>query len=176
MSPPCRFYNKPGGCRKGNQCPFSHDSSPSSSRPNPSRQGPLPNAPKGICNFYWSTGSCRREFGCRFAHTQNPSSSSPEPSTSSTTANSLAPFLTEAGLAKLNAPGTDVFFPPPSQPRSANEIHNHLKKYLREDFRFEKTYDIYGFLDLLGSIDLSNPRWVGSSSPKPISSVANIVL
>jgi hypothetical protein len=44
---------------------------------------------------------------------------------------------------------------------SPNEIHNHLKRFLRDDFRFEKTFDIYGFMVPLGSLDTSGPNWVG---------------
>ncbi|KAJ6587167.1 hypothetical protein DFH09DRAFT_248112 [Mycena vulgaris] len=176
MAPPCRFYNKPGGCRRGNQCTFSHDGPSSPSRPSQAaRRGPLPQAPPGICNFYWSTGNCRHEFGCRFRHTRNPSSSpspSPEPSTPLTAANSLAPFLTEAGLARLTASGTDIFFPPPIKPLSPNETHNHLKRFLRDDFRFEKTYDIYAFLVPLGSLNTSGPQWAPEDGPLLLTSLA----
>lgn len=167
---PCHFYNKPGGCGRGNQCGFSHGSSssspgarPSGSSPAP-RQGPLAKPPPGVCKFYWSTGKCLREFDCNFRHTQQPSpgpslppASIPRPPTAS---NSLAPFLTEAGLAKLNASGTDIFFTPPTKPLSPNEIHNNLRKFLRDEFRFEKTFDIYGFLVPLASLDPSGPTWV----------------
>ncbi|KAJ7045696.1 hypothetical protein C8F04DRAFT_1065834 [Mycena alexandri] len=176
--PQCRFYNKPGGCRRGDQCTFSHEhqlSQPPAS-PAAARRGPLPNAPAGVCNIYWSAGNCRWEFKCRYRHTLNPSlspsSPSPEWPPSPTTPNPLAPFLTEAGLAKLNAPGTDVFFPPPAKPMSPNEIHNHLKKFLRDDFRFDKTYDIYSFLIPLASIDASGPHWAPEDGPLLLSSLA----
>ncbi|KAJ7497553.1 hypothetical protein FB451DRAFT_1211927 [Mycena latifolia] len=179
MSAPCRFHSKPGGCRRGNQCKFSHDgpSSPASSSqpPQPSRQGPLPKAPPGICNFYWSTGNCRREFECRFKHTRNPSlpsSPSPQPLAALASANTLAPFLTEAGLARLTAPGTDVFFSPPLKPLSPNETHNHLKKYLHDNFRFDKTYDIYGFLVPLGTLNTSGPQWAPEDGPLLLTSLA----
>ncbi|KAJ7163577.1 hypothetical protein C8R43DRAFT_1171786, partial [Mycena crocata] len=179
MSPPCRFFNKPGGCRRGNQCSFSHGES--SSRPSQAnRQAPLPNAPGGVCRFYWSTGKCRHEFECRFKHTRNPSddaSSSPSPgypeaSVPLNAANSLAPFLTEAGLAKLSASGSDIFFPPPPKPLSPNETHNHLKRFLGDDFRFEKTFDVYGFLVPLGSINTSSPLWAPEDGPLLLTSLA----
>ncbi|KAJ6594163.1 hypothetical protein B0H19DRAFT_1094164 [Mycena capillaripes] len=173
---PCNCHNKPGGCRRGQECAFSHDgpSSSSGARPSPARQAPLPNAPAGICKFYWSTGNCRHEFGCRFKHTRSPSSA-PSSSPSSpplTTPNSLAPFLTEAGLAKLNTSGTDIFFPPPTKALSPNEIHNHLKRFLRDDFRFEKTFDIYGFLVPLASVDVSGPYWAPEDGPLLLTSLA----
>ncbi|KAJ6499128.1 hypothetical protein C8R45DRAFT_981206 [Mycena sanguinolenta] len=177
-SVPCHFHNKPGGCRRGSQCGFLHDNPSSGPRARPSgpssRQSPLPNAPGNVCNFYWSTGNCRREFDCKYDHIRNPSSS---PSSSnlpraSGSANPLAPFLTEAGLAKLNALSTDIFFAPPKTPLSSNEIHNSLKKYLRDTFRFQKTFDIYGFLVPLASVDTSGPTWAPEDGPLLLTSLA----
>ncbi|KAJ7188061.1 hypothetical protein C8R46DRAFT_1053533 [Mycena filopes] len=172
----CHFFNTPGGCRRGDQCTFSHQ--PPSAPSPATRQGPLPDAPVGICKFYWSTGNCRREFQCRLRHTLDPSlspsssSSTPGWRSSPPTPNPLAPFLTEAGLAKLNTYGTDVFFPPPAKPMSPNEIHNHLKKFLRDDFRFFKTFDVYSFLVALASIDTSGPHWAPEDGPLLLTSLA----
>ncbi|KAK7005664.1 hypothetical protein R3P38DRAFT_3038842 [Favolaschia claudopus] len=186
--PACRFHNTPRGCNKGDKCHFSHnDPSPasgaaqsSSSSPAPRvRQGPLPNAPKGVCNFYWSTGNCRREFDCKYAHTRNPKTSpsrSPSPASfnaPSTAPNVLAPFLTEAGLAKLNTSSADIFFPPPSKALSPNQIHNNLKNFLREDYRFEKTFDIYAFVISLASIDASGPTWAPEDGPLMLTRLAS---
>ncbi|KAF8210466.1 P-loop containing nucleoside triphosphate hydrolase protein [Mycena galopus ATCC 62051] len=181
---PCHFYNKAGGCRRGTACGFSHAGSSSgqsgrAADPSPGpRRGPPPKAPSGVCNYYWSTGSCRREFDCKFQHTQNPSlSSSPSPSSASTflpstAPNPLAPFLTESGLAKLNGSSTDIFFAPPTRALSPNGIHNMLKKFLRDDFRFSKTFDIYGFLVPMTSIDASGPNWAPEDGPMLLTSLA----
>ncbi|KAF7376292.1 hypothetical protein MSAN_00044600 [Mycena sanguinolenta] len=103
------------------------------------------------------------------------SSSSPSPSPShspSTSSNPLAPFLTGAGLAKLNALSTDIFFAPPKKPLSPNEIHNSLKRFLRDTFRFQKTFDIYGFLVPLASVDTSGPTWAPEDGPLLLTSLA----
>ncbi|KAJ7651473.1 hypothetical protein DFH06DRAFT_1207067 [Mycena polygramma] len=179
---PCHFYNKPGGCRRGEDCGFSHDSASPGSAPRAAgsspapRQETIPNAPAGICRMYWSNGNCRHEYKCRFKHTQCPSSSpspsAPPSSGPSIAANSLAPFLTEAGLAKLNSSGTDIFFPPPAKALSPNEIHNSLKRFLFDNFRFQKTFDIYSFLVPLASIDASGPSWAPEDGPLLLTSLA----
>ncbi|KAJ7647110.1 hypothetical protein FB45DRAFT_821739 [Roridomyces roridus] len=166
MPPNCRFFNKPGGCNRGDQCTFSH-SEPSAS---PAPRAPLPRAPLGTCNFFWSTGSCRHEYKCRYKHVLLSQSPAPEPTAD--TANPLAPFLTAAGLAKLNAPGADVFFPPSPKSLSPAEIHNHLKTYLREGFKFIRTFNAYGFLEILASIDPSNSRWAPEDGPLLLTSLA----
>jgi hypothetical protein len=174
---PCNFFSKPGGCRRGNMCSFSHGetgSSPTrssgSNRPPNARvqQANYANAPAGVCNFYWSTGKCNREFECRFRHTINPAvvtmtadASSSEASTASPAVDIIAPFLTEAGLSKVNGTGTDVFFLNPASPLSPNEVHNHLKRFLYDDFRFRKTFDVYAFLTPISSANSSNSLWVG---------------
>ncbi|KAJ7217780.1 hypothetical protein GGX14DRAFT_438313 [Mycena pura] len=165
MSPPCRFYNTPNGCKHGDRCSFSHNSRPSGSGPSNWRQAPqvlqrapLPAAPRGVCNFYWSTGSCRREFDCRFEHTRNPSIAS---------SSSLGPSPQSSGLG----PGADRFSPS-SESLSPNQLHSHLKKYLRDDLRFEKTFSVYGFVTLLGSLDTSGPRWAPEDGPLLLTSLA----
>lgn len=72
----------------------------------------------------------------------------------------MAPFLTEAGLAKITGTGTDVYFPIPPNLTTPVETHQHLQRFLRDDFRFKKTFDIYAFLVLLGSASSTNTSWV----------------
>ncbi|KAJ6625897.1 P-loop containing nucleoside triphosphate hydrolase protein [Mycena sp. CBHHK59/15] len=171
MSPPCRFYNTPGGCRHGQSCKFSHSAPGNRDEMSP-RTSLAQRAPPGICNFYWSSGSCRHEFNCRYHHTRDPSASAPSSSEPAIAGHSLAPFLTEAGLAKLNGLGTDVFFAPPSKPLSPNETHNHLKRFLHDNFRFQKTFEVYGFLVPLGSLDTSGPSWAPEDGPLLLTSLA----
>jgi hypothetical protein len=174
---PCVFFDKPGGCRRGGQCKFLHARStspaPSSGRSSPalsqgsssSIQNSLPRAPPGVCNFYWTTGTCKREFACRFRH----ASSSPvqktipqsNRSTLSSTIDSIAPFLTEAGLARVTGTSTDVFFSADStKDLSPTEAHSALKRYLFDDYRFRMTFDIYAFLKPLSSAHAANTSWV----------------
>jgi hypothetical protein len=69
----------------------------------------------------------------------------------------VAPFLTEAGLAKIGGSGTDGFFSPdPSSTLSPTEAHNALKRYLSDNFRFKSTFEIYAFMKPLNSASASN--------------------
>lgn len=177
---PCHFFNSPGGCRKGNQCHFQHTNTSNTSNQSPS-QGSQPSigrtdpsssgmsgqkAPPGICNFYWSTGKCKHEFACRYRHTKSPSSAHEEqvrpfsmPHSSSLDA--IAPFLTEDGLARVNGAGTDIYFSPNSaMDLSPTEAHNALKRFLYNDYRFDKTHFIYAFLKPLSSAHTGNTSWV----------------
>lgn len=179
--PPCRFFNSPGGCRKGTACNFAHSTLPAlaangtnsrSSDPShaSSRHSKFAGIPAGMCSFYWTSGKCNREFNCRFRHEHNPelSKKSSSPSSFSTDDRTqggidvIAPFLTDAGLAKLGVSGTDAFFASPSKTMSPVEAHNALRLYLRDDYRFSKTFYIYGFLIPLNNATTSNASWVSS--------------
>ncbi|OCH91424.1 P-loop containing nucleoside triphosphate hydrolase protein [Obba rivulosa] len=177
-SEPCRFVSQPGGCRRGNSCRYSHD--PGQAGPHrgarargrgrgasaaPTGRGGVP---LGFCNAFWSNGRCDRDFQCRYKHVQNPASLSGEGTASQSGAGpsvveSVVPFLTPAGLAKLSEPGTDGFFSNnASQNQSPAEVHNYLKRFLFDSYRFRTTQDIYGFLSLLGNVSASNEKWVSS--------------
>ncbi|KAG2106489.1 hypothetical protein BD769DRAFT_1654653 [Suillus cothurnatus] len=185
--PSCRFYNSPGGCRRGTSCTFEHipnaqhrggDGRPSSpgasSDGSPSRrnaQGPQrqisPSSPppRGVCRFFWETGRCFREFSCRGAHTLpqgHDGRRSPQPFAIPTQAAQalIAPFLTEKGLSKLVGGGTDGYFPQDATTSlTPSETHSRLRRFFREDFRFKTAPEIYGFLVLLSSANLQNGSW-----------------
>lgn len=166
MSPPCRHFNRPGGCKFGNSCRFSHDVA--TSRPNPQ---PLSNreTPPGVCRSYWTHGDCKFEFNCKFRHQAGPgvleSSPSPSPARSSAKDSGIVPFLTEKGLAKLSGSGTDGFFPSNSATRTPADTHNGLKRFLQNDYRFSLTTDVYSFLTLLSSASTTNLTWVSVYHP-----------
>ena len=177
---PCRFFSTPGGCRRGAQCTFKHGENNShtrqssqggqSSHSEQERPGPAgPKPPPGTCNDYWSTGKCRREFACRFRHVQAPSASSqqqgnaPRPSTSSQAVGALAPFLTEEGLSRITGTGSDVYFGSTSAENlTPSEAKNALYRYLKDDYRFDKTVFIYAFMKPLSSANSGNTSWVSS--------------
>lgn len=171
---PCSFHNSPRGCKNGVNCRFSHTTGPvipsspgtsarSSVGRNVRAQPPPSNAPPGICNFFWSSGRCNREFACRFRHElrdQGLAASSSTTSRLPSNIDDIAPFLTEAGLAKLNSAGSDIFFSSPTNTMSPNQVHNSLKRFLFDDFRFRKTFEVYAFLTPLNSANSSNLSWV----------------
>ncbi|OJA18640.1 hypothetical protein AZE42_01785 [Rhizopogon vesiculosus] len=72
----------------------------------------------------------------------------------------IAPFLTEKGLAKLVGGGTDSYFPlDATTSMTPTDTHGHLRRFLRDNFRFGTTHDIYGFLTPLSSANLHNNSW-----------------
>jgi hypothetical protein len=191
----CVFFNKPGGCRQGSQCRFLHPNGQRSPTPSESgRSSPVPSpshspssrtshprAPPGVCNYYWTTGTCNREFSCRFRHTE----SSPRENTvhqplrftQPSAIDSIAPFLTEDGLARVTGTATDVFFSADSaKDLSPTEAHNALKKYLFDDYRFRTTFDIYAFLKPLSSANTANRSWVSFKIPAQLEIIINIIL
>ncbi|KAF8867865.1 P-loop containing nucleoside triphosphate hydrolase protein [Gymnopilus junonius] len=180
--PPCRYHKSPGGCAKGNNCNFAHiDSTPSSPRsssasPSPSsRRGPGPRSaneqatlPPGVCSFYWTRGECKKEFKCRYRHIRPDSNPQPSPSpsrrpisfSSSAAREMVIPFLTERGLAKVNSNATDGFFAGSETSfLSPTEAHGRLTRFLRDDFRFKTSFDVYAFLVPLSSANASNTKW-----------------
>lgn len=177
---PCRFFNTPAGCNRGNQCKFAHSPpnnptdntrplSPNSSGPpqSASRPSGTGNPPPGVCRYFWEQGRCKREFNCRYAHTQKATNSSPSPSQAAPTVTRstavlqrVAPFLTEQGLSKMSGSGTDGFFSQDPSSLSPSEAHNALKRYLFDAFRFKNTFEVYAFLKPLSSATASNANWV----------------
>ncbi|KAG6920270.1 hypothetical protein DXG01_005039 [Tephrocybe rancida] len=192
--PPCHYFNKPGGCRRGTTCTFTHGSQPASpagTGPGTSHKFAGPSSassrrpshvgtPNGVCSFYWTTGKCKREFDCRYRHDRNPERSQASSSASSpingarslSAVDAIAPFLTESGLAKLGASGTDAFFASPHKTMSPNEAHNALKMYLRDDYRFSKTFYIYGFLTPVSNATTSNVTWTSEDGQLFLTSFA----
>jgi len=161
--PTCKFLNTPRGCRQGPNCKFSHDRSatpnspvvrPSGSQSSPARSQ---NTPAGVCNFYWSRGDCNRGFECRFKHINSNRSQAASLSQGSAT---TAPFLAEGGLANITGSGVDAFFSNPDRPLSPAEAHNHLRRFLFDDYRFRKPFDVYAFLVPFNSANSSNTSWV----------------
>ncbi len=174
--PRCHFHNKPGGCRKGTRCPFSHlDSSvgnddgphdndtPRGHRGHASSSGGVPS---GVCRFFWETGDCRRGFECRYKHEGNPATPPATGPSNSEVAipAALAPFLSKAGLARLTESGSDVFSTI-TTPRNPSEVHNQLKRFLFDNYRFRHAPDIHVFLSLLTNATINNATWV---SEKPV--------
>jgi hypothetical protein len=136
---PCHFHQRPGGCKRGGNCAFSHDSPSSSGIENltPLSRGSnssanIPRAPPGICNDFWATGKCSRNFDCRYRHEQR---------------GNMAPL----GRQAMIMPETDGL--------DAGQVHNRLIKFLKDDFRFQSCNEIYAFVKLLGCASKDN-NWV----------------
>lgn len=175
---PCHFYSKPGGCRHGATCHFAHDGPPGgggeTANPSPTKNntlaaavgggGTIGDAPKGVCGYYWRTGECRRGFQCRYEHRRGPEANLTAESGPSSSGvfipADIAPFLTSAAIARLSEPGTDALFLANTKARSPTEVHNLLKRFLYDSYRFRHTFDVYAFTSLLGDATTTNTTWV----------------
>lgn len=144
--------------------------------PSPARPSaaPAPDVPRGTCRFYWTTGSCKHEFECRFRHVNQAQSSGSD--VGAATLNPSAPdindFLSPEALARLSGSGTDAYFISTSSSLTPIETHNGMKRFLYDDFRFHKTFDIYAFVKLLDNASSINKNWVSSCLMSPIYSHA----
>jgi len=117
---------------------------------------------RGIpCNIYWAKGDCSRGFGCRYKHVKNPALEAPAAHifTKDSAVQAVVPFLSSEGLARLSGPGTDVFFVDLTKPLDPSEVHNYLKKYLFDSFRFKASFEIYSFLSLISNATVNNKKW-----------------
>ncbi|KAH9839366.1 P-loop containing nucleoside triphosphate hydrolase protein, partial [Rhodofomes roseus] len=169
---PCRFFSSPGGCRRGLACRYAHDRASASRGPDRSsslggaqQNSGSASAPPGVCRAFWADGECRHGFQCRYKHIPSPQHVHPLTGGSAQGAvpsaiETLAPLLTEGGLARLTERSTDGFFATdPSKQLTPSELHNYLKRYLFDDYRFRHVLDIYSFLNLIGNASANNAKW-----------------
>ncbi|PIL26781.1 hypothetical protein GSI_11117 [Ganoderma sinense ZZ0214-1] len=185
----CRQYGSPQGCRFGNRCKFSHDlagsapsrgpSSPSASS-SPSRNrsqtsapgppgrstrgrggGPVPQGlPRNVCQFYWTSGACDRAFDCTFQHIRGGGQAVTAEETTAA----------QAGDGTQEDDGVDFFSPEglaagagsvreDRHGMNPSEVHNHLKEFLRDNYRFESAAQVQGFVRVLASVNDRNKSW-----------------
>lgn len=72
---------------------------------------------------------------------------------------SVIPFLTDEGLAKVMGTGTDSLSPQPATLLTPGEVRSRLERFLKDDFRFHTSFDIYAFFVPLNSTLSTNPAW-----------------
>ncbi|EPQ57199.1 P-loop containing nucleoside triphosphate hydrolase protein [Gloeophyllum trabeum ATCC 11539] len=182
---PCDFYNSPRGCRNGANCRFAHvrteDRSASPSGRIMGQRGGRTGspggrstadsgsqdntAPPGVCREFWSSARCRHGFRCRYAHRQAPgvNAQATSPNNGTSAVEAIAPFLNEAGLARLAGPGTDAYATAnvaSGRGLGPTEAQNHLRTYLRDNFRFHSSINVYGFAKILESASATNNTWL----------------
>ena len=141
--------------------------SPGTRPPNlPGASSPLPS---DACRFYWETGRCKLEFQCKFKHIRcddSPETTAQRPRFNFVIKEAIAPFLTEKGLTKINGIATDDFFEETSM--SPTDVHDRLRRFLSDTFRFKTSFEIYAFLTPLSSANCNNPLWVSMCFSRPI--------
>ncbi|KAI1789230.1 hypothetical protein LXA43DRAFT_1155066 [Ganoderma leucocontextum] len=202
----CRLYGTSQGCRFGNRCKFSHDvggstpsrgsSSPAGFNSSPSRsrsQTPAPRAPnrstgnrgggpglqgvpRNVCQFYWTSGACDRAFDCSFRHVRGTTATGAQETTAAQGDNSgedddVVDFFSPEGLAaSAGSVREDHHTLNPS------EVHNHLKEFLRDSYRFETAAQVQGFVRVLASVNDRNKTWNTESAQAFLETVGNSLL
>ena len=184
----CRFYGTANGCRYGSSCRYSHDPSQSTTPRGPSsssgqsspwrsrsqasnsqssptlygaRGGFKPSGlPHNACQFYWTSGSCNRGFDCSFRHVRGGQAIGAQETTAAQSGDDneeddTLDFFSPQGLAaSAGSVREDRHTLNPS------EVHNHLKEFLRDNFRFESAAQVQGFVRVLASVNDRNKTWV----------------
>ncbi|KAH6914275.1 hypothetical protein BKA70DRAFT_1558250 [Coprinopsis sp. MPI-PUGE-AT-0042] len=168
--PPCRFFATPGGCRRGTSCHFAHSTSTSSANnaqqqshrsPSDRRSSTSSQNPNGTCRSFWQTGACRFAFDCKYKHVASDSQSQATTRDVVAAGSSSMPFLNQGGFSRLGSSGSDVFSSTPSRVMDPNEAHNTLKRFLFDDYRFRKSFDVYAFLVPVLSANTNSNLWTG---------------
>ena len=128
-------------------------------------------APPGVCRTFWIGGECRYGFQCRYRHELSPRHAPAAPlshaqGTATAAVDTIAPLLNAGGLAKLTERSTDSFFAADSSRQlGPSEVHNHLKRYLFDNYRFRHVLDMYSFVKLIGNASVNNELWVSVMIP-----------
>ncbi|KAI0375984.1 hypothetical protein BV20DRAFT_31266 [Pilatotrama ljubarskyi] len=179
--PPCRAHSAGRGCRFGERCRLSHDrgaSAPSrgspSPTPSPSRSRlqtpapPSPNntpnrvlsgVPRNVCQFFWSTGICARSFECSFRHVK---AAAATPAVSHPTEVDASQPAQEEDVDFFSTEGLSISIGSAREDRhnlNPSEVHNHLKDFVHDKYRFDSASRIQGFVRILASVNDGNKTW-----------------
>lgn len=170
----CNNFVATGRCRFGSKCKFSHDrgsqNQSRTSTPGPSSGGTPstriqlarpsggPRAPPRVCNFFWESGICTRGFECSFKHDRAPSSTLTAGVPASDREEEVPDFFSVEGLTAGNHSNRDE-----RHSLTPSDAHNHLKNFLADNFRFENSARVQGFVRILASINDRNKAWVSFS-------------
>ncbi|RDX40863.1 hypothetical protein OH76DRAFT_1412593 [Lentinus brumalis] len=180
---PCRLFNTPNGCRFGQRCRFSHDRSTSSrgtpspaSSPARSRsQTPIPqsprspgkppgNVPRNVCQFFWTSGACSRGFECSFRHVKQAGTAEGQSQGGDATA---AQTDEDAALDFFSPEGLAVSAGSVREERhnlNPSDVHNYLKEFLWDNYRFNSAAQVQGFVRILASVNDRNKSWNTASA------------
>jgi hypothetical protein len=184
----CRPYWETGKCKFGEKCRFTHvsQSDAASSSVGHAHAGSS-NAPPGACHPFWIKGQCKFGDECKYRHVSPADSSgAPRSSGAGAAANEdnqskgktpVRGFTRDEdapAVGPVSGPGSgaDAFFGvDTADSNSADDVRGMLRRYLRDDYRFEKTLFVYAMMKLLASASSSNKHWVSISPFDPLRDV-----
>ena len=108
--------------------------------------------PRGICGFYWSSGACDRSFDCTYKHEVKPQTVL---ASAAETDDQSPDFFSREGLAMNNGSVVDS-----QHTLRPSDAHNHLKRYLDDNFVFRDANNVEGFSRIFASVNSRNRAWV----------------
>jgi hypothetical protein len=167
----CRYFWTRGSCNRGTSCTFTHQNQnsqtdvpagapicysffPLSERL--SFSAPPVQVPYGVCRAFWTTGLCGRGESCKFQHRANPDVPPPQIEQAKT----LQSHFKAAGLGSFPALETDKFSAGIGTNASFGETNGLLRRFLKDDFRFQTAAQIYSFLEIICNANTQNAQWV----------------
>jgi hypothetical protein len=181
----CRSYWETGKCKFGEKCRYTHVSQTdaASSSTGHARTGSINDAPPGACHPFWLKGQCKFGDECKYRHVSPAGGSgAPRSSGAGAAANEdsqskgktpVRGFTRDEdapAVGPVSGPGSgaDAFFGvDTADSNSADDVRGMLRRYLRDDYRFEKTLFVYAMMKLLASASSSNKHWVSISLSTP---------
>ncbi|KAI1789279.1 hypothetical protein LXA43DRAFT_590107 [Ganoderma leucocontextum] len=115
--------------------------------------------PNNTCKFFWENGSCNRGFECTFRHVKGTATTDAQEATAAQRGDDdedegPIDFFSPGGLAAGAGSVLDD-----RHNLTPSEVHNHLKDFLRDDYRFESAAQVQGFVRVLASVSDSNKAW-----------------
>ena len=152
---PCSYFFSSRGCRRGDDCHFSHSQQPNSTEPS-----------TRICNHWLLKGRCAYGERCRYVHERDPAITGAAIQNSSR--RKPSPHA-ENSSPQFDFTNQDFFRPLPKLPQrllSGVEIKDVLSNSLHDKYEFSMTADVYKFWAPFQSAHRSNRRWVCGNIPR----------
>jgi hypothetical protein len=141
-----------------------------SAHPPASANTTAPPVPRDVCRNFWTTNKCSFKTGCRYKHVFY---QAPNVVVSAPTNTVLKPLFEEStpsgsGSADTSGPldgavgsGADAYVSQSAgDAMSAGDALTALRRYLRDDYRFDKTAFVYAMMKILSSATTGNKQWV----------------
>ncbi|EJD52447.1 P-loop containing nucleoside triphosphate hydrolase protein [Auricularia subglabra TFB-10046 SS5] len=196
----CDYFNKPGGCRRGESCTFAHVTAAAGSSDSNNA-----GSSRRVCPHFSKPSGCRKGASCPDRHESPTGSARPRPSRpaprnacrtywetgvcrfefgckyaheSPTASSTLSPApapvpLPPAAVALARGTGTDFVNNPPGK-FSPAEVQRHLRTFLTETYSFGgSAAKMYSFLGLLTSAKLNNKDWTSEDGQLLLNHVAS---
>jgi hypothetical protein len=117
----------------------------------------IPPCPPTHCKPFWATGRCQFANSCRFRHEYFAKAAGDRQGQGAMDDAEDRPTTSNAGAAS----GADAYVVTEGgDALAAGDALGMLRRYLRDDYRFEKPPFVYGMMKVLSSASSTNKLWV----------------